>query len=45
MIPTHHLSEALLLEHAAGTLPEPVALFAACHLTLCPVCRAREAGL
>ena len=45
MTPRHHLSEELLLAYAAGSLPEPVALFVACHLTLCPLCRAREAEL
>ncbi len=39
--PTHHLADELLLDYAAGTLPEAVALFVTAHLTLCPECRAR----
>lgn len=40
MTPTHHLSEALLIQRSAGTLPEALDVLAACHLTLCPACRA-----
>jgi putative transcriptional regulator len=43
VIPQHHLSDDLLIGYAAGSLPEPVAVLVACHLTLCPTCRAREA--
>jgi putative transcriptional regulator len=44
-MPVHHLSDELLLDHAAGSLPEPVALLVATHLALCPACREHEAGL
>lgn len=37
--PTHHPTEDMLLEHAAGTLPEAVSMVIAAHLTLCPACR------
>ena len=36
----HHPTDELLLEYAAGTAAEPEALLVACHLTLCPTCRA-----
>src|SRR5688572_22033689 len=39
---SEHLSvDELLIAHAAGTLPEPVALAVATHLALCPAARAR----
>lgn len=44
-LPQHHLSDELLLDYAAGTLSEPMALMAAAHLTLCPVCRAAQGRL
>jgi len=44
-MPVHHLSDELLLDHAAGSLPEPVALLVATHLALCPACRKHEADL
>jgi putative transcriptional regulator len=44
-MPVHHLSDELLLDHAAGSLPEPVALLVATHLALCPSCRNQEAKL
>jgi len=37
--PTHHPSEARLLDYAAGSLAEPMALLVATHLALCPHCR------
>lgn len=39
--PTHHLSEELLLDYAAGVTDEAVGVLIATHLTLCPACRAR----
>jgi len=39
-MPAHHLPEELLLDHAAGSLPEALALVVATHLALCPACRA-----
>ncbi len=39
----HHLTDELLLAYAAGNLAESWSLAAACHLSLCPACRAREA--
>jgi putative transcriptional regulator len=44
-MPVHHLSDELLLDHAAGSLPEPVALLVATHLALCPSCREHETSL
>jgi putative transcriptional regulator len=38
-MPRFHVQEALLLDYASGTLPSPVSLLVATHLTLCPVCR------
>lgn len=37
----HHLTDALLMAHAAGSLPEAFALTVAVHVTLCDDCRAR----
>jgi putative transcriptional regulator len=37
--PTHHPGEEWLLEYAAGSSPEPIALLVATHLALCPRCR------
>ena len=37
--PTHHPSQARLLDYASGSLPEPLALLVATHLALCPLCR------
>ena len=37
----HHLSDALLLAHAAGNLPEAFGLIVATHVTMCDDCRAR----
>lgn len=39
MTVTHHPSEALLLDYAAGSLGEAPALAIAAHLTFCPRCR------
>jgi putative transcriptional regulator len=36
----HHLSEATLAAYAAGTLSEALAIAAATHIAVCPVCRA-----
>ncbi len=40
-LPTHHLSDELLLDYAAGATDEAVGILIAAHLTLCPSCRAR----
>ncbi len=40
----HHLPDDLILEYAAGAASPPDALVVACHLVLCPVCRARVAA-
>jgi putative transcriptional regulator len=37
--PTHHPSQARLLDYASGSLTEPLALLVATHLALCPLCR------
>lgn len=42
-VPLHHFPEELLLDHAAGTLPEGLALVVATHAALCPACRRRLA--
>lgn len=44
-MPTHHPSEELLIDYAAGAAREPVALLVATHLALCPECRAAVARL
>ncbi len=38
-VPLHHFPEELLLDHAAGSLPEGLALLVASHAALCPACR------
>ncbi len=38
--PQHHVPEDMLLQRSAGTLPEALDILVACHLTLCPTCRA-----
>ena len=38
-MPQFHLGDDFLLDYAAGSLPEPVALLVATHLTLCAACR------
>ena len=38
---THHLTDALLMGYAAGTLPEAFNLVVAAHVSLCDECRAR----
>ncbi|MGV0910307.1 ChrR family anti-sigma-E factor [Martelella sp. FOR1707] len=37
----HHISDALLLEYASGSLEESWSLAVATHLALCPHCRAK----
>ncbi|SLN43582.1 ChrR family anti-sigma-E factor [Roseisalinus antarcticus] len=37
----HHLSDALLMNYSAGTLPEAFDLAVAAHVSLCDSCRAR----
>jgi len=44
-MPTHHPSQPLLMDYAAGTAREPVAVLVATHLALCPACRAEVARL
>ncbi len=43
--PSHHPSEARLLDYASGALAEPPALLVATHLALCPRCRRAVAEL
>lgn len=43
--PSHHLSEELLLDYAAGTLDEASSLMVATHLTMCSECRQRLEAL
>ena len=40
----HHLSDQLLMAHAAGQLPEAFSLVVATHVSLCDECRARLAA-
>ena len=37
----HHLTDALLMAYAAGTLPEAFSLTVAAHVSMCDECRAR----
>ena len=39
MTPSHHPDHAVLMDYAAGSLREPVAVLIATHLALCPACR------
>lgn len=39
----HHLTDALLMSYAAGTLPEAFSLVVASHVSMCDECRARLA--
>ncbi len=36
----HHVSDALLMAYAAGSLPQGFSLVVAAHVSLCPACRA-----
>jgi putative transcriptional regulator len=38
-LPTHHPSDARLLDYVSGAASEPVSLVVATHLALCPRCR------
>ena len=38
---THHLTDALLMSYASGTLEEAFSLVVASHISLCDECRAR----
>ena len=40
----HHLTDALLMGYAAGTLPEAFSLVVATHLSMCDECRAQAAS-
>lgn len=42
---THHPDGATLMSYAAATLAEPLAAVVACHLSMCPQCRAEVADL
>ncbi|MCF6444855.1 ChrR family anti-sigma-E factor [Nereida sp. MMG025] len=37
----HHLTDDVLVEYSAGTLPEAFSLVVATHISMCPTCRAR----
>ncbi len=37
----HHLTDAILMSHSAGTLPEAFSVVVAAHVSLCDDCRAR----
>lgn len=43
-MPTHHLSDELLLDYAAGNLDAMTGMLVATHLALCPSCRAAMAN-
>jgi len=38
---SHHLTDETLQDYSAGVLSSPMETLIACHLTLCPECRAR----
>jgi putative transcriptional regulator len=38
-LPAHHIPDVVLMDYAAGNVPEPLALLVATHLALCPACR------
>ena len=42
-MPEFHIDDDVLLDYAAGSLSEPVALLVATHMTLCAVCRQKVA--
>lgn len=42
-MPTHHLTDELLLDYAAGNLDAMTGMLVATHLALCPACRAAVA--
>lgn len=42
---SHHPTEATLLDYAAGTLPQALAIVAATHLSCCAACRETLAAL
>jgi putative transcriptional regulator len=37
----HHLDEATIISYAAGSLSQAMAFVVACHISVCPSCRAR----
>ena len=39
---SHHISDETLQDYAAGTLNHELEVVIACHMTLCPACRARS---
>ncbi|NQW11156.1 MAG: cupin domain-containing protein [Alphaproteobacteria bacterium] len=41
MMPRFHAQDEHLMDYAAGSLAEPIAVLVATHLALCPACRAR----
>ncbi len=41
---SHHLSDDLMISYLAGTLPGPLALVVAAHLSMCDECRASFAA-
>ena len=44
-LPQHHPGAELLMDYAAGSLPEPVSLLVASHVSLCRNCQAEVARL
>lgn len=44
-MPRHHPPRELLMDYAAGSLPDATATLVATHLALCPDCRAEVAAL
>lgn len=41
----HHLSDEILMDYAAGSLPEAFSLVAAVHLSMCDACRSQAMAL
>ncbi len=39
-MPEHHIAHPMLMDYAAGSMAQPVAMLIATHVALCPECRA-----
>lgn len=40
----HHLTDAVMMAYSSGELPEAYSLVVACHVSMCPACRAALEG-
>lgn len=43
--PAHHLPDELLVDHGSGAAPEAISVLVASHLSVCAICRRREATI